>query len=136
MQRYELLEKILNKAIINGFDVYTFVDKDRFKIDEIQYYDNFISLYNFEKELNINIDINTIIFNHNFSKTFFKDTKLCYELYNNPDTCYYDNDKYEVCTVKDKNKCGFYKEEENNYLYFLREMVTFEEPLKYLKSFL
>ena len=118
MKQKEVIKKILEKAIKNGF-TFDSIDKRVGKITEYNYIDEFTvgvsSMYFSTAE---------IIFNHDFAKAFWG------EKFD------HDNDEYSS-DVLNKYICGYeWDFEGSRWQAHLMIMVLEEEPVKYLEKFL
>lgn len=124
--KVNVLEKILDKAIKNGFaDSFEFYEGDI----ETHYHWTFKTKGQ-EKEYFYIYNEYEIIFNHDFAKAFWGNDDVYGHCGKSPEDFQGTNKK--CCAFADSN-CEWF---EKRWQYHLQKMVLEEDPIKYLEQFL
>ncbi len=128
MNREEILTKVIDKAIKNGWKVFDFYDyynehgEFKFMVDDF---------YNGEHPMHIrfggtegqgsnNYETNTVIFSHDFAKAFW-----------NSISCFHNGKQYRHVARTCPTEEG-----QEEWQYHLQQMVISGDPIKYLEQFL
>lgn len=112
MKKEQILKKIIEKAVKNGYD---FMDITQFEESDSHYSDVWFFHNGFDYL------IPEFIFSHNFAKAFWK--REYKQMYNKK----YDNNTRALLEVI---------KEKEDWQYNLQQMVLEEDPLLYLKKFI